>query len=511
MVSSMLIAIVTVIGIATTMHWLFSYQKLSRRGLSHLEALRASLRQSLRPIVWACVTDALAFSSLMAAAVEPVRDYGLMMAIASLATLLAIVLIGPGLASLGLSTRDHVEIAALSRSSSRGQPQPIWIEQFLLHALNFFIQHRTYTLSLLAVWILFVILGSSRLTVETDFLRNFREDSSLVQGYSIVEQQMGGAGVWDVLLPAPVPLTHQYLEVVLQLEDELRQLNDGALSKVLSLADADAAARQSRVLAKLPSQARIAGMQAAMPSFFDSLIALPLGEANQTLRIMLRASERLTASEKTQLIKMVEDCCKRTLQTTRWQEQFSAIDPESLEHRPVVTGYYVLLSHLVQSVVADQWTCFAIATFSIFIALCITTRNWKLSLVALVPNTLPALGAIAAFGVFGWKMNLGAAMIAAVSIGLSVDSSLHYLIDYQRGRRSGLTVIEALERSQLNVGMPVLLSTIALVIGFASLTVSDFLPTVVFGALASITMAIGLIGNLWWLPVLIDLAETKPM
>ena len=83
----------------------------------------------------------------------------------------------------------------------------------------------------------------------------------------------------------------------------------------------------------------------------------------------------------------------------------------------------------------------------------------------------------------GMRVNLGAAMIAAVSMGLSVDSSLHYLIRFQRERALGKTFFDALESAQSEIGMAMLLSTLALVVGFGALATSDFLPTVVFGVL----------------------------
>jgi predicted RND superfamily exporter protein len=293
---------------------------------------------------------------------------------------------------------------------------------------------------------------------------------------------------------------------VIDLEADIRQIGDGKLSKVISLADAEQAARQSTLLATLPMEVRLTGMRTAMPSFFDSLITPGKEKANRTLRIMLRSSERMSVTEKLDLIAMVENRCRVTAESLEWRKHFLNQE-HALLPPPVVTGYYVLLSNLVQSVVADQWICFLIATLAILLALRVAIGSWKLSLVALVPNTLPALGAIAALGILGIKMNLGAAMIAAVSIGLSVDSSLHYLIEYQRARNSGLHSRAALEQSQRSVGMPVIVSTIALVLGFASLAISDFIPTVVFGVMASITMAVGLVGNLWWLPVLINLVD----
>ena len=81
MVSSMLASIVTVIGVATTMHWMLGYQRLSSRGADPESALQDSMRQLRRPIVWACITDAIGFLSLTFAKVGPVQDYGWMMAL----------------------------------------------------------------------------------------------------------------------------------------------------------------------------------------------------------------------------------------------------------------------------------------------------------------------------------------------------------------------------------------------------------------------------------------------
>ncbi len=77
LVSSMLTAIVTVIGVATTMHLLLRYQDTRRRGTERVTALRESLAALVVPIALACLTDAVGFISLMAANVGPVRDFGL--------------------------------------------------------------------------------------------------------------------------------------------------------------------------------------------------------------------------------------------------------------------------------------------------------------------------------------------------------------------------------------------------------------------------------------------------
>jgi predicted RND superfamily exporter protein len=132
-------------------------------------------------------------------------------------------------------------------------------------------------------------------------------------------------------------------------------------------------------------------------------------------------------------------------------------------------------------------------------------RSVPLAAVALVPNILPIL---VVTGVLGWldlKVNMGAAMIAAVSMGLSVDSSIHYLIAYRRHRASGRARNEAIDTVQRGVGRAMVFSTLALVVGFLVLCQSQFVPTVYFGALVSLAMLGGLAGNLVILPLLLVL------
>jgi predicted RND superfamily exporter protein len=114
------------------------------------------------------------------------------------------------------------------------------------------------------------------------------------------------------------------------------------------------------------------------------------------------------------------------------------------------------------------------------------------------------------FGAMGWlgiRINMGAAMIAAVSVGLSVDGSIHYVMSYQRLRRLGLSLDEALQAVQGSVGRAAVLATLALTVGFSTLMVSEFIPTVYFGTLVSLTMIGGLLGNLVVLPQLIRVVE----
>lgn len=484
MVSSMLTAIVTVVGVATVIHIIVRFRAFRSEGQSPREALLSAGTLLAAPVFWACATDAVGFGSLNVARVGPIQDFGTMMALGALLVLLAVVLLVPGL-TLAWGRFDPDPKFAWGETRLAGGLTRMlgWVEHY---------PWRVGTLILLLA--VGTSAGSYRLQVETDFTASFRRGSQIVEAYRFVESNLGGAGVWDVIVPAPEYLDWSYFERVLKLEQRLRDEVPG-LTKVISLADAVQAGAPSD-----PSQVRLALvrnamvssalrlMEGRMPIFYAALVGEdPEQPGTHYLRIMLRAPERQSSEQKLAMIAAVERISR---------EEF----PEAK-----VTGYFVLLAQLIDSVVRDQWLTFAVATAGIGLMMLVAFRSLTLALIALVPNTLPI---VMVMGVMGWldlKINMGAAMIAAVSIGLSIDSSLHYLYSFRRAKAAGLTTIEALHQVQQSVGRALFFATLALIVGFTALVQSNFIPTVYFGALVSLTMLGGLLGNLLVLPLLLRL------
>jgi predicted RND superfamily exporter protein len=494
MVSSMLTAIVMVVGVATMVHVMVRYGELRHLGHSPLVSLRETLRQLLVPIMWACLTDAVGFLALAVSDVGPVRDFGVMMAMGSIMVLVSVVLLVPGLTVLGRFDLD---------------PQPPWGEVQLagrLRQLLSAISTRPYVVLGVAILVAFVALaGLGRLEIETDFTRNFRQDSDIAQAYRYVEDHLGGAGVCDIVIPAPDRLNWPFLRRVYLLgqrlfpehEDERTKL--AAITKSFSVADAlielspvkisnrPRLIQQSLVLSGLTT------MRNWMPEFYGALYGQDPRDGRHYVRLMLRVHERQKAEEKLQLIEHLKVVSRQEF-------------PEA-----EVTGYFVLLSHLIHSVLRDQWVSFAVAVAGIGLLMTIAFRDLRLALIALVPNAFPVLIVLGAMGwtsAFVWpdlKINMGTAMIAAVSMGLSIDSSIHYIMGFQQLRMEGVSFDEALQRIQQRVGKALVLATLALAVGFTVLATSRFVPTLYFGVLVTLAMLGGLIGNLIGLPLLIQL------
>jgi predicted RND superfamily exporter protein len=207
---------------------------------------------------------------------------------------------------------------------------------------------------------------------------------------------------------------------------------------------------------------------------------------------MLRARERQPAAAKESIIGQVRRIAA---------EEFPAVDGRP---QAEVTGFFVLLAQLVDRMLSDQWLTFLIAATGIFALLAAAFRSPLLAAVALVPNGLPIFVVLGLLGWAGEKINMGTAMIAAVSMGLSVDSSIHYIAAFRR-RLAGGTTLAALETAHQTAGRAMIFATLALAIGFLALTTSGFMPTVSFGWLSCLTLLGGLVGNLVVLPVLLTL------
>lgn len=499
MVSSMLAAMITIVGVATITHLIARYQAELAQGKAPADALTDSVYVLWWPICGAIATDMIGFGALLFAHVGPVRDFGLMSALGSFLIIPCGMLIIPAIALAGARAQPAAVDAAPPRLGRT------------LVALWRMIERRPgrwlagiVVLGAVSVWY------SLGLRVETDFTRNFRDDSPIVRSYDFVESRLGGAGVWDVLVPVPADLDLTTLDQVRQLEAELRGITirseegqEVGLTKVLSLVDVIDAVAPVELAGKSDNpftRGALAGalnlLELQMPDLYSALEATQPATATQPaqrwLRIMLRAKERMPAESKSQIIAKV-----RSLAVKHFPGPPAAS----------VTGFYVLLASLIQSLSADQWLTFGAAAAGIGLLLVVTLRSMRLALIALVPNALCIFLVTGALGLLGTRANMGTVMIAAVSMGLSVDASIHYLVAYRRLRRAGVSVVAAIEDVQQETGSAMVFATLALVVGFSALAVSEFVPTIYFGVLSSATMIGGMLGNLIVLPLLVYLTE----
>ena len=497
-VSSILTAIVTVIAVAATLHLGVRFRVSRARGLSQRDAAVRAFAMLTLPILWTCATDAAGFVALYASGILPVRQFGIMVAVSAIAVLVSVLLIAPAVMMLPASRLQFGlgKLVAIQEAISRR------LRRSCQQITTVSIMNRGWCLGFVIVALLLALPVVGRVQTETSFLNNFREGSHVVRAYDEVETHFGGAGVWDVVVESPQEITAEYLNEVRDLERKLRRISVGGnrLTKVLSIADAEWITSKAPLTSVATPASRLSFMSLAMPSFYKALLTSPK-DGKRQLRIMLRSREHVDAYNKAILIEAVESTIADHVQSDSWQAAGAS------KGKGHATGYYVLMARLVDQLVNDQWRCFAASGILVWVLLVFATRSLRLATMALLPNLLPVLLVLAAVGLLGFKINMGAAMIAAVSIGLSIDGSVHFLSGYQRSRRRGNRPHDSAVHAAGNVGVPVFLATVALAFGFAVLGTSEFVPTATFGLLVAATLILGTIVNLTLLPALVTWSD----
>jgi predicted RND superfamily exporter protein len=503
MVSSMLNAIVTVIGVATTVHIIVIYRQARRSGVDRKQAIRQTLAILIIPIFWAIATDTAGFMSLWFSQLGPVRDFAIMMATGSLMVFVATLLIVPGLSLLplprSLSFLDNDPLVDRERS---------FLDEHLQRPLS--LARKNPMAMTLAIGLFSALLswGVFYNEVESDFTKNFRSESEIAKSYRFVENNLGGAGVWDLVIPSPAKLNYDYLKRVNRLENRLRNeidievngIPEPGITKAISLIDV-VQSTSFTDFDRLPFgrdqaiELNLSLLRLGMPGYYAALHATDPEQSDRSyLRIMLRSKERCSTEQKDQVIAGVRRICEEELRDSPYGNQ-----------PVIVTGYYVMIANMIDSVIRDQWLTFSIAIGCIFLMLLIATRSWRYALIALVPNVVPILMVLGTMGWLNQKVNIGVAMIAAVSVGLSVDSSIHYILAFQRALKTGDNFNDSMDDVQNRVGRALVFSTLAIILGFSTLCISNFIPIVYFGVLSIMAMVGGLLGNLVVLPLLMQM------
>jgi predicted RND superfamily exporter protein len=309
---------------------------------------------------------------------------------------------------------------------------------------------------------------------------------------------MGTMMIINVLVDAPPAGQEKefnaFLEDVRALQHDLETLPQvtgtvsigNVLDFVMSTRPDRAQALESvaaKLLATLTPVERLEGLQAIQPGLVGGF----WNRDKNQIRITVQARPVRGAEAKHAFFESIESLARKRFPTAR------------------AAGVDILLTYMVESLLSDQWITFAISIAAIVVMMTVAFRDWRLGLMALVPNAAPILFVL---GVMGWanlKVNMATAMLASVSMGMTVDFSIHYLYRFRLERRKGKSIEQALRDAHGSVGLAMVLANVALMSGFLTLTISAFVPTVHFGILVSVAMLGGLVGNLTALPLALRL------
>ncbi|MBA4030301.1 MAG: RND transporter [Planctomyces sp.] len=167
------------------------------------------------------------------------------------------------------------------------------------------------------------------------------------------------------------------------------------------------------------------------------------------------------------------------------------------------TGMTPLLDSAQKEIFAGFWESFTAAVLTISLVMLISLRSFVATLIAMVPNIVPIWLVFGAVGFFGMPVDIGMMMTGSISLGISVDCTFHFMVQYNQSIKRGDSPAEAVRKALEHSGEPMLDSTIISSTGMLALCLSSFAPTARFGCLMSAQMVASILGELVFLPALL--------
>ncbi|WP_109830726.1 efflux RND transporter permease subunit [Reichenbachiella versicolor] len=184
------------------------------------------------------------------------------------------------------------------------------------------------------------------------------------------------------------------------------------------------------------------------------------------------------------------------------------IDLNIITFKEIGTTYLVEKSSELLSLSLLKGLLLALAIVGIIAG--IMFKSFKMILITLIPNLFPILAVAAVMGFFGIPINLGTSIIFAISFGIVVDDTIHFLSKFKIEKEKGLSTVYALKRTIYGAGEPIIITTIILTAGFVIFCISEFSASFYTGLFVSVSFIVALIADLFLLPALILQFMSKP-
>ncbi len=456
------------------------------------------------PLTISALTTVIGFGSLMVNRITAIWDLGLFAVVGVVCLTLTCLTFLPAALQL---------MPARLRSERSGKISPTLSDYLRRMGERAFGTRRAILWTAVAL-ALVALVGAWRIRVDADFLYYFEPHSEVRVANEAINQKIVGSNPFYIVIEGGGPSALRHWEVLKLIKDLQGFLarQEGITSSISVVDFLEALEARSSSQAEgggdlvVDEQGNIVPAAAPRSFWEDPKNLEPLldtmGKSPDTFKsVVTRDFSKASILVRTSLSgsRRIED----TLDVIRRYvaEHFPA------EIRVTLTGTLVLLTGTTSDIVAGQIKSLTFALGVIFLVMTAMFLSAKIGFFAIVPNVLPVM---VFFGVMGWLgilLNLGTSLIAAIALGIAVDSTIHFMARLNLELRGETDQARALVRTLQTVGVPIVYTSIALFLGFLTFALSGFVPIKNFGILAGVTMVTALGTNLVLLPAL--LATTK--
>lgn len=518
-VSSNFISLLLIITISLTVHLTVRYRELraTRHYSDHDKLLRHAVLSMFRPCLYTALTTAVAFGSLLVSGILPIITFGWMMMMGVATALIVAFTIFPSIMSL--LKKDESQISSNLKLNLTGALATLTDKL------------KTNVLVIYALILAFSVAGLSMLRVENSFIDYFRESTEIYQGMQLFDDKLGGTLSFDVVVDLPdesgalddgfddgfsddfddgfsdgfddgfgdsgnddaywftapkmqqIKAIHEYLD------------NDSQTGKVLSFG---AIVQLAEIL---NGNQEVDGFlwailynripEALMTTVLTPFVSI---DDNQT-RFNVRIIESAPDLNRNELLQRIE---------AGVEEEFGFSDEQVR-----LTGILVMYNNVLQSLFQSQILTIGVVMIAIMLMFLTLFRSLYIAVLCIIPN---AIAAALVLGIMGWlniPLDIMTITIAAISVGIGVDNTIHYMHRFKREFPRIGNYRQTMFFCHNSIGRAMYFTSMTIVAGFSILALSNFIPTIVFGLLTSFAMLVALTGSLTLLPQL--LITFKPL
>lgn len=508
-ISSNFLSILLIITLSLTIHLIVRYRDLQgeQPAATHRELIQATISSMALPCLYTILTTIVAFASLVVCNIRPVINFGWIMVVGLAIAFVVSFTLMPAVLSLikGIDISRHRNI---TRAITLGVAR-------LVHFMP---------RSIVVVACLLIILsaaGIARLKVENRFINNFKSDTEIYRGMKLIDHELGGTMPLDIILDPD----RDFLQAAAKSREEpdelsIEDLESGPQSGYWL--NSTMIARAERIQQHLESYPVIGKVRSFVNSLniFEKLNGGPFDAFELGLlrkRVPESVAEDLftpylsqDGNELRYNMRIVESDPKlNRKQLLDSIHRFLIHDMHLREAQVHLTGMMELYNNMLQSLFRSQILSIGAVSAAILCMFVVLFRNLRLALIAIIPNIFSTAMIMGLMGWAGIPLDMMTITIASITLGISVDNTIHYLhrlqMEYPRDRNFR----EAVYRCHGGIGKSMYYTSMAIIFGFAILAFSNFIPTINFGLLVGCALFFALLGDLILLPAVVILTQPR--
>ena len=507
-ISSNFIALMLILTMSMNIHYLVRYMQTYDSYTNTNDRIFETSNTIFYPIFYAVLTTICAFMSLVFSEIKPVIDFGWMMTIGLLISLITTFFFLPSLIKI-----FDPQVANLLNS-----------KESLLG--SFFYKISKYIKSVFILSFLLIIIsiyGISKLKVENSFINYFDKKTEIYQGMKNIDEKLGGTTPLEIIIKFKTKIkqdnenddflgeeskddflgetpsekndaskywfTRDKIDKIINVHNYLEAQPE--IGKVLSFSSILSIAESLNDNKKLGSL-EMGVLYDKLPNNIKNQIIKPyISIEDNEARITMRIIDSKKDLRRKELIERINNDLEQKLGLKK--DEFK------------LAGVLIIFNNLLQSLFDSQIKTLGIVMLGIFFMFLVLFKSIKLSLVGIIPNFIAAFFVLGFIGILEIPLDMMTITIAAITIGIAVDNSIHYIYRFKHEKENKqLDATDIVKSCHNSVGRAIISTSITIIFGFSILVLSNFIPTIYFGLFTGLAMLTALFLVLTLLPNLLN-------